>query len=273
MKKPYKPMWEIRQQADPKTLDLYIYGYVEAENYVRDDWWGHWEESERSANHFREVLAEHPDVTQINIYISSDGGSVREGTSIYNQLKRHPAHKTVYVDSWAASIASVIAMAGDEVIMPRNTLMMIHNAWSEAVGSAAELRKAADDLDVINEAARQAYLLKAGDRLNEEELVAMMDAETWLTAEQCIELGLADRLADQDADMSGASQMLQRNNLRMEQRLQLQKSLAAQLRELVRGPQPHAEDPQHNDPAPAPDPKPAPEEPQQNAILNLFSNI
>ena len=157
--------------------------------------------------------------------------------------------------------------------MPRNTLMMIHNAWSEAVGSAAELRKAADDLDVINEAARQAYLLKAGDRLNEEELVAMMDAETWLTAEQCIELGLADRLADQDADMSGASQMLQRNNLRMEQRLQLQKSLAAQLRELVRGPQPHAEDPQHNDPAPAPDPKPAPEEPQQNAILNLFSNI
>lgn len=273
MKKPYKPMWEIKQQTDPKTLDLYIYGNVEAESYVDDDWWGHWEESERSANHFREVLAEHPDVTQINIYISSDGGSVREGTSIYNQLKRHSAHKTVYVDSWAASIASVIAMAGDEVIMPRNTLMMIHNMWMSAVGSAAELRKAADDLDVINEAGRQAYLLKAGDKLNEEELAAMMDAETWLTAEQCVELGLADRLADQDADMSGASQMLQRNNLRMEQRLQLQKSLAAQLRELVHDPKPQGKNPQPNDPAPAPDPKPAPEEPQQNAILNLFSNI
>ena len=89
---------------------------------------------------------------QINIYINSRGGSVFEGTAIYNQLRRHPAHKTVYVDGFACSIASVIAMAGDEVVMPRNALMMVHNAMMGVWGNAAELRKAADDLDKINEA-------------------------------------------------------------------------------------------------------------------------
>lgn len=235
--KEFKPMWEIRQQADTaaKSLDLYIYGDVEAKEIVDDDsWWGyHWEESERSADHFREVLTQFPSVEQINIYINSYGGSVFEGTAIYNQLKRHSAHKTVYVDGFACSIASVIAMAGDEVVMPKNTLMMIHNMWTCACGNAAELRKAADDLDVINAAGRAAYLLKAGDKLDEARLAEMMAAETWLTAVQCIELGLADRLAEQDADMSGAAEVLQRANLNVEQRINLQKGLCAQLRALV----------------------------------------
>ena len=106
--------------------------------------------------------------------VAAFGGSVFEGTAIYNQLKRHPAHKTVYVDGFACSIASVIAMAGDEVVMPRNTMMMIHNMWSCVCGNAAELRKAADDLDIINDAGRQAYLSKAGDKLTEEKLAEMM---------------------------------------------------------------------------------------------------
>lgn len=231
----FKPMWEIRQQADPNvnTLDLYIYGDVEAEHWVGSFWEGHAEESETSANHFREVLAEFPGVTQINVYINSNGGSVFEGTAIYNQLRRHPAKKTVYVDGFACSIASVIAMAGDEVVMPRNALMMIHNMWMGVMGNAAELRKAADDLDTINAAGRAAYLLKAGDKLDETRLAEMMDAETWLTAAQCIELGLADRYADEDADMSGAAEILQKANLNLEQRIGIQKSLAAQLRQLV----------------------------------------
>ena len=74
------------------------------------------------------------------------------------QLRRHPAHKTVYVDGFACSIASVIAMAGDEVVMPRNTLMMIHNMWMYTSGNAEQLRKAADDLDTINASGRKAYL-------------------------------------------------------------------------------------------------------------------
>lgn len=233
--KPFKPMWEIKQQAtEPGVLDLYIYGDVEAETFVDDGWWGHWEEAETSANHFREVLAEYPDAREIRVYINSRGGSVFEGTAIYNQLRRHPARKVVYIDGFACSIASVIAMAGDEVVMPRNALMMIHNMWMEVTGNAEELRKAADDLDTINDAGRAAYLLKAGAKLREDELAEMMAVETWLTAEDCIRLGLADRYAEQDADMSGAAEVLQRANLNLQQRLNLQRDLAAQLRQLTR---------------------------------------
>lgn len=234
MKRQYKPMWEVREQTDPAVLNIYIYGDVEAEKFVDDSWWGHYEESENSANHFRQMLENHKDATQINLYINSYGGSVFEGTAIYNQLRRHPARKTVYVDGFACSIASVIAMAGDEVVMPANTLMMIHNMWMVAVGTSDELRKAADDLEAINAAGRGAYLAKAGNKLTEERLAEMMEAETWLTARQAIELGLADRLADRDADMSGAREILQRANLDLEQRISMHQALAAQLRELAR---------------------------------------
>ena len=227
-----KPMWEIRQSANAGAVDIYIYGDVEGDSY---DWWtDEVIESETSANHFRDELAKYPNATQINIYINSYGGSVFEGTAIYNQLRRHPAHKTVYIDGFACSIASVIAMAGDEIVMPRNALMMIHNMWMGAVGNAAELRKAADDLDVINAAGRGAYLAKSGDKLPEEKLVEMMDAETWLTAEDCIAYGLADRLADQDADMKNAAEVLKSANLSAQQRIDVQRSLAAQLRELTK---------------------------------------
>lgn len=228
-----KQMWEIRQAAE-NTLDLYLYGDVEGDGW---DWWtDEIIESETSADHFREELEKYPNVVQINLYINSYGGSVFEGTAIYNQLKRHPAHKTVYVDGFACSIASVIAMAGDEIVMPKNTMMMIHNAWMGAVGNAAELRKAADDLETINAAGRQAYLLKAGGKLDEGTLAAMMDAETWLTAEECICYGLADRFAEEDADLSRSAAMLKKANLSLEQRITVQKSLAAQLRELANVP-------------------------------------
>lgn len=227
-----KKLWEIKQNAvSENTIDMYIYGDVEGDGY---DWWyDKVIESETSANHFRNELAKYPNANQINIYINSYGGSVFEGTAIYNQLKRHPAHKTVYIDGFACSIASVIAMAGDEIIMPRNALMMIHNMWMYTCGNAAELRKAADDLDVINAAGRAAYMDKAGGKLAEDKLVEMMDAETWLTAEQCIEYGLADKYADKEADMQNASTVLQKANLNIEQRIKIQKSLAAQLKELT----------------------------------------
>lgn len=234
-------MWEIRQSASSDTLEIFIYGDVQSD--TRDWWTGQVIESETSAKHFRDELAKHPNVQQINLYINSYGGSVFEGTAIYNQLKRHPAHKTVYIDGFACSVASVIAMAGDEIVMPKNALMMIHNAWMCACGNAAELRKAADDLDTINAAGRGAYLEKAGDKLDEATLVSMMDGETWLNAEQCIRYGLADRYAEQDADMQKASEILQKVNLTISQRIELQKSLTAQLKQLTnpeqKSPAPH----------------------------------
>lgn len=228
-----KQMWEMKQSTAPNSVDLYIYGDVEGDYYD-------WREdevirSETSANFFREELAKYPDAVQINIYINSYGGSVFEGTAIYNQLKRHPAHKTVYIDGFACSIASVIAMAGDTVIIPRNALMMVHNMWMGVVGNAKELRKAADDLDKINEVGREAYLSKAGDKLAPEVIAQLEDDETWLTAEECIRYGLADEFAEEDADMSKAVAVLQKANLSLEQRIKVQKSLAAQLRDLVSG--------------------------------------
>lgn len=188
--------WELRQAVDrPNVLQLYIYTTIEPNGY---DWWtDEVIESETSAQHFREVLAQYPNATEIEIYINSLGGDVVEGTAIYNQLRRHPAHKTVYVDGFAASIASVIAMAGDEIIMPANTLMMVHNMSMGVWGNPTQLRKAADDLDVINSTGREAYLQKAGDKISRERLIEMMDAETWLPARECVELGLADRIADE----------------------------------------------------------------------------
>ncbi len=225
-----KRMWELKQAATPDTLDLYIYGTVESDWY---NWWGELQRSETSANHFRDELNKHPNATQINIYINSNGGSVFEGTAIYNQLRRHPAHKTVYVDGFACSIASVIAMAGDTVIMPRNTMMMVHNMLLGVYGNAAELRKSADDLDVINAAGRQAYLTKSGGKITEEQLTALMDAETWLTAEQCIAYGLADEYAEADADLTQAAEMLNAATKNLEQRIKLQQVLRDQLRQLT----------------------------------------
>lgn len=231
-------MWNITQKAEG-ILELYIYGEVKGDGF---NWWT--EEvikSETSANHFKEELAKYPNITEIRIYINSCGGSVFEGTAIYNQLRRHTARKVVTVDGFACSIASVIAMAGDEVIMPRNALMMVHNMAMGIYGNPAELRKAADDLDVINASGRNAYLAKAGDKLEESKLRDMMDKETWLTAEQCIELGLADRYADADADMSNAAEVVQRANLSVAQRIEIQRSLVSQLNQMLKGKETPAE--------------------------------
>lgn len=270
-----KRMWELKEAAEPGTLNLSIYGDVEGDE--RDFWTGEIIRSETSANAFREALRRNPNATQINISINSYGGSVFEGTAIYNQLRRHPAHKTVYIDGFACSIASVIAMAGDEIVMPKNALMMIHNMWMCVAGNAQELRKAADDLDTINDAGRQAYLSRVN--ISEEELVRMMDAETWLTAEQCVQMGFATRFADYDADMSGAPEVLQRANLSVEQRIAMQKSLCAQLRNLTEEAQAESKEgreqeeqrqtEQEQEPA-AEETKEGGEEAEKNKILQLF---
>lgn len=186
----------------PKTLELYIYTDVESDYW---DWWtGEQVESQTSAEYIRKELEAAGDVTQINIYINSLGGSVMEGMAIYNQLRRHKAHKTVYIDGFACSVASVIAMAGDEVIMPSNTMMMIHAPLLCVRGHSADLRKAADELDKISLSTMQAYLQKAGGKLTTEKLAEMYEQETYWSAAECISLGLADRMADADIDLEAA---------------------------------------------------------------------
>ncbi|EZP75011.1 serine protease [Parageobacillus genomosp. 1] len=176
--------WEIKMSADgSNSADIFIYGDIVSYQ---------WDETDTSAASFKKELDDAGDVDTINLYINSPGGSVFEGVAIYNILKRHKAKVNVHVDALAASIASVIAMAGDTIFMPKNSMMMIHNPWTWAYGNAAELRKVADDLDRIGQSVKQTYLQKAGDKLTEEKLQEMLDAETWLSADEAYEYGLCD---------------------------------------------------------------------------------
>jgi len=229
-------IWELKQsKTDESILEMFIYGDVQGDYFDTFEWKD--VESETSANYFKNELSKYPDTKQINIFINSYGGSVFEGTAIYSQLKRHTAQKTVYVDGFACSVASIIAMAGDKVVMPKNAMMMIHNAWNVSVGNSAQLRKSADDLDVIMKGNRQAYLEKSNGKITEEKLIELLENETWLTAEQCVEYGFADEVLSKDADMSKAQQLLQKVNNTIEQKLSYNKAISAQLKELIKAPE------------------------------------
>lgn len=227
-----KKIWELKQSAtDINTLDMYIYGDVQADYF---DWW-EWQqvESETSANHFRNELAKYPDIKNINLYVNSYGGSVYEAMAIRNQIKRHSAYVTAHVDGFACSAASFILTGCDKVIMYSNTMQMVHNMWNVVAGNAKQLRKAADDLDVIMQGNRQAYLEKSNGKITEEKLMELLDAESWLTASQCLEYGLCDEVVAQEADLTEAKQLLQKVNTSFEQQLSYNRALAAQARELT----------------------------------------
>lgn len=167
-----------------KTATINIYGEITS--------WP-WLESDVSADNLSRQLEQLQDVTEIAVYINSYGGEVAEGLAIYNALKRHKAKITTYCDGFACSIASVIFMAGDERIMNDSSLLMIHNAWSCASGNAQELRKQADDLEKITQASVIAY--KAHSTLSEDEIKALLDAESWIMPEEALQYGFATSIA------------------------------------------------------------------------------
>lgn len=134
------------------------------------------------------------DSDNITVRIHSAGGLISEGLAIYNRLKESKAFITIHIDGIAASMASVVAMAGDKVVMPDNALMMIHKPWNLAVGDAEEMRKTADSLDVFEESILKIYT--ANTNLSKDELQDMLSDETWLSAEQAIEYGFADELSE-----------------------------------------------------------------------------
>lgn len=183
-KKPNK-FWEMKMSADKtNSADIFIYG--EITKYA-------WEEyGEVSSITFKEELDELGSVEQINLYINSPGGSVFEAMAIIAMLQRHPADIISHIDGLAASCASVLPMISKQIIMPANSLMMIHHAWTFAMGNASELRKAADDIERISQSMCQYYLDRTGDKLSKEQLNEMLKEDTWLTAQQCLEYGLCD---------------------------------------------------------------------------------
>lgn len=130
------------------------------------------------------------EASTIHVRINSPGGSVFDGMAIYNALKQHPARIVAHVDGLAASAASVIALAGDEVRMGAGAFFMIHNAWGMAIGEASDMRQMADTLEKISGSLVGIYATRTG--MDPSEVQALMDAETWFDAEEAIEAGFAD---------------------------------------------------------------------------------
>jgi len=131
-------------------------------------------------------------VAELAVRINSPGGSVFDGVAIYNALKRHDAAITVWIDGIAASIASMIAMAGDEVVMPENAMLVLHDPSGLVAGTASETRAMAEALDRMKAGMVAAYRDKSGR--SDVEIEALMHDETWLSAQEAVDLGFADRI-------------------------------------------------------------------------------
>lgn len=181
---PKTKFWQIKNLTGT-SADIYLY------NEIGENWWG----ESTSAKDFKKEIDEIGDVQTLNIYINSPGGSVFDGMAIYNQLKRHRAYKNVYVDGIAASIASVIALAGDKIVIPKNAYFMIHQATAIGWGTATDFRKMADMLDTVEEGILNVY--EGHSTLVRKEIKAMMEAETWMTGEEAAEYGFADEIGEE----------------------------------------------------------------------------
>jgi len=182
--------YKITNKAD--KAEIWIY------EMIGEDFWS---DSGVTAKGFQKDLAKIT-ASGIDLHINSPGGEVFDGITIYNLIKNHPAKVTTYIDGVAASIASVIALAGDEVLMAENALMMIHNPYGMAAGDSKEMRKMADVLDVVGGSIAKAYISKTDK--TEDEIQALMDAETWMTADEAIELGFVDEVTEK-MDMAASA--------------------------------------------------------------------
>lgn len=175
--------YSLVMNEETKEADINIFGDI-----CGDGGWFS-KESDVGIYKLSKQLEELGNVKKINVHISSYGGEVKEGLAIYNALKNHKAKVKTYCDGFACSIASVIFMAGDERIMSKASALMIHNAWMYTSGNANELRKQAEDLDKITKCSIEAYMEHLN--ISEEELKTLLDEETWLNYEECLDMGFA----------------------------------------------------------------------------------
>lgn len=169
-------------QTDGQVATIRLYDPI-------DSWGGDWGVS---AKEFAQALDEIKDVGEIRVHINSPGGEVFEGIAIMNALRNHSAKVTTIVDGLAASAASFIAMAGDEVVMGQNAELMIHDAWGICIGNAADMSDMQGRLDHLSDNIASVYSGKAGTPV--ETWREAMRGETWYSAEEAVVAGLADRV-------------------------------------------------------------------------------
>lgn len=185
-----KKFWNWTNQTDnPKEngRTLFLNGTIADESWYDDD---------VTPQLFKnDLYAESGDVT---VWLNSPGGDCVAAAQIYNMLKEYPGNITIKIDGIAASAASLIAMAGDNVLMSPVSMMMIHNPLTMAVGNADDMQKAAAMLDEVKDSIINAYELKTG--LTRAKLSHLMDDETWMNAVKAVELGFADGILYRDSD-------------------------------------------------------------------------
>lgn len=169
-------MKKFEIKAKNKKAEIWIY------EDIGDTWLGG-----ISSKTFAEELKTAGNVDIIQLYLNSSGGNVMDGLAIYNTLKRHKARKVVDIDGFAVSIASIVAMAGDEIRMAKNGMIMIHDPWIVTSGTADELRDQAEAMDKIKSGLVGTYKDQTGKE--DIEISDMMTAETWFTAEEALDNG------------------------------------------------------------------------------------
>ncbi len=185
-------------QEESETRTLFLNGTIAEESWFDDD---------ISPAIFKDEL--NSGTGDITVWINSPGGDCIAAAQIYNMLVDYKGKVKVYIDGLAASAASVIAMAGDEVLMSPVSMMMIHNPATMAFGDHEDMKKAIEMLDEVKESIINAYEIKSG--LSRDKLSKLMDNETWMNANKAIELGLADGIIekeDKDKDEAKPSALL-----------------------------------------------------------------
>jgi len=175
-------------EGAPATADVYIYGDVVG------SWWDAFSPDDTYPRQFAEDLAALGDVQEIHLHINSLGGDLWAAQAIHSLLRDHPARVITHIDGVAASAASVIAMAGDEVLMPINGMMMIHNPILSTTGDARQLRADADFLDQVRDTIIAVYQAKTG--LERSTLINMMNSGTWMTADEARNYGFVDTIVE-----------------------------------------------------------------------------
>jgi len=189
MKAMSKRYYQMLTDEQSRTAEINIYGDITSVPYF---------ESDMSSYTLKEEI-DRADVDAINVYINSYGGEVGEALAIYSALRRHKATVHTFCDGFACSAASVIFCAGEKRTMGALGLLMIHNCMSApGYSNAKELRKAADDLDVINQSSIEAY--KQVSVLEEKQIKKLMDSETWISAAKAVEWGFATDIADSEEE-------------------------------------------------------------------------
>jgi ATP-dependent Clp protease protease subunit len=182
-------------ETEPESVELRIEGDIVDDS---DAWiYELFGEPATSPNAFKVELSQHAG-KPITVWIDSYGGSVFAATGIYNALKEHKGAITVKIDGKAMSAATIIAMAGSQILMSPSALMMVHNPLTEVYGYASDLRKTADVLDEVKEAIMNAYQLKTGR--SRAKLSDLMDKETYMNAKTAIKDGFADGMLYSDAE-------------------------------------------------------------------------